>query len=351
MGIPLCVGTNCAHLLEGMDQASEYVRQNSGWLGTVVLIVIILAILYAVYSYMFPGADPSYTRFLAGEADARQPVVTQGQVPAIYTGGDFTLSFWVYIDDWNYKAADNKFLFAISPAIVGTQARSPLVGVLTAMKNNMQISAATVQAQQGGATPSGGAAGPDITRESNLQNLLTHKTSFEMFQSTVGPTDAGGDCSVTDIPLQRWVCVTIVSSGRVLDVYIDGKLQRSCVLDNVVHVPRGQLKLRLGESGGFGGRYSSVQMWNQQLTPDVIYGIYQMGPTQARHDIITDVTKYLNLNVSFTGSAPGQPIPGGSAAPANPLSALSSDFSSMYQSASADFSSAEASAKNMLSRF
>jgi hypothetical protein len=333
-----------------MDQASEYVRQNSGLMGTVLLIVIILAILYAVYSYMYPGADPSYTRFLAGEADARHPVVVNGNVPAIYTGGDFTLSFWVYIDDWNYKAADNKFLFAISPAVVGSHARSPLVGVLTPMKNNMLIAAATVQARHGLAS-NGGAAGPDITRESNLQNLLTRKTSFEMFQSTVGPTDAPGDCSVTDIPLQRWVCVTIVSSGRVLDVYIDGKLQRSCVLENVVHVPRGQLKLRLGESGGFGGRYSSVQMWSQQLTPDVIYGIYQMGPTQARHDIITDVTKYLNLNVSFTGSAPGQPIPGGSAAPANPFSALSSDFSSMYQSASADFSSAEASAKSMLSRF
>ena len=335
-----------------MDQTGEMLRQNSSWIGIIAVIIVILAILYAVYTYMYPGADPTFTRFLAGEADARQPVVVNGNVPAIYTGGDFTLSFWVYIDDWNYKAADDKFLFAISPVTLGPTSRSPLVGVLTAMKNNMRISAATVQARHGGSSPSGGAAGPDITRESNLQNLLTRKTSFEMFQSTVGPSDSN-DCSVTEVPLQRWVCVTIVSSGRVLDVYIDGKLQRSCVLDNVVHVPRGQLKLRLGENGGFGGRYSSVQMWSQQLTPDVIYGIYQMGPTQARHDIITDVTKYLNLNVSFTGSAPGQPIPGGSGggAPSNPFAGLSSDFSSLYQGASADFASAEASAKGMLSRF
>lgn len=332
-----------------MDQTGEYLRQNSGWLGTIALIVVILAIIYAVYTYLYPGVDPTYTRFLAGEADARQPVVTQGHVPAIYTGGDFTLSFWVYIDDWNYKVTDNKFLFAISPVTLGSHTRSPLVGVLSPMKNNMRISAATVKAQHTGAT------GLDINREDALQNLLANRTSFEMFQMTsmAGSTDGGGDCSVTDVPLQRWVCVTIVSSGRVLDVYIDGKLQRSCVLDNVVHVPRGQLKLRLGENGGFGGRYSSVQMWNQQLTPDVIYGIYQMGPTQASHNIITDITKYLNLNVSFTGSAPGQPIPGGAGAavPTNPFSSLSSDASSMYQSASADFSSAEASAKNMLSRF
>lgn len=324
-------------------------RQNSSWIGIAAVIIVILAILYAVYTYLYPGADPTYTRFLAGEADARQPVVVKGNVPAIYTGGDFTLSFWIYVDDWNYKAADDKFLFAISPATLGPMSRSPLVGVLTAMKNNMRISAATVGASHTGSST---ATGPDITRESNLQNLLAHKTSFEMFQSTVAGDSDPNACNVNEIPLQRWVCVTIVSSGRVLDVYIDGKLQRSCVLSNVVHVPRGQLKLRLGESGGFGGRYSSVQMWSQQLTPDVIYGIYQMGPTQARHDIITDVTKYLNLNVSFTGSAPGQPIPGGAGgAPANPFAGLSSDFSSMYQSASADFASAEASAKSMLSRF
>jgi hypothetical protein len=61
-------------------------------------------------------------------------------------------------------------------------------------------------------------------------------------------------------------------------------------------------------------------MWSQQLTPDVIYGIYQMGPTQTQHSIFTDLTKYLNLNVSFTGSAPGQPIVGGSNV--NPLSSI-----------------------------
>ena len=97
---------------------------------------------------------------------------------------------------------------------------------------------------------------------------------------------------------------------------MDGKLARSCVLDNVVKVPRGPLVLNLADQtptkaapyGGFGGRFSSVQMWAQQLTPDVIYGIYQMGPTQTQHSIFTDFAKYFNLNVSFTGSSPGQPI-------------------------------------------
>ena len=101
------------------------------------------------------------------------------------------------------------------------------------------------------------------------------------------------------------------------------------MLDNVVHVPRGRLQLRLGE---FGGRYSSIQMWTQQLTPDAIYGIYQMGPTQAKHDIFTTIAKWLNINVSFTGSAS---VPGNTAA-ANDMHRAHKEAASIYESGDKD---------------
>jgi hypothetical protein len=257
-------------------------------------------------------------------------------VPAIYTGGDFTLSFWIYIDDWNYKVSSSKFLFAISPENVTSTSVSPLVGVLTPLQNGLMVRASSVNSKSipaPGAAAATGSAAPDINTEANLQNLLNRQTSMSMFQSTVE-----APCDVKEVPLQRWVNITIVSSGRVLDIYMDGKLSRSCVLDNVLHVPRGPLKLRLGENGGFGGRYSSVQMWNQQVTPDVIYGIYQMGPTQTQHDIFTQVARFLNINVSFTGSAPGQPIP--STGGGNPFSQMYSEAGAMYGEASADVRSA-----------
>jgi hypothetical protein len=290
-----------------MDQATQFVQENSSMLSTVAFLAVLIAILYVVYTYLYPADDPTFTQFLRGEADARKPVqLRKSKVPAIYTGGDFTLSFWVYIDDWNYKASSSKFLFAISPELLTSTSVSPLVGVLTPLQNGLMVRASTVgsAAPPAPGSPASTSATPDITVETNLQNLLNQQTSMAMFQTTVETP-----CDIKEVPLQRWACITIVSSGRVLDVYMDGKLSRSCVLENVLNVPRGPMKLRLGENGGFGGRYSSVQMWNQQLTPDVIYGIYQMGPTQTQHDIFTEVAKYLNLNVSFTGSAPGQPIP------------------------------------------
>lgn len=313
-----------------MDQATEFVQQNKGWMSTIALLVVLLAVLYVVYQYLYPADDPTYTSFLKGEHDGRKPYAPRKKVPAIYTGGDFTLSFWMYIDDFNYRSNSYKHLFSIQPQTSTPTSTAPIVGVLTPLQNNLMVRANTVSAGAGAApapgvvSPTASSAGPDITVMQNLTQLLQGQTSASMFQSTVDQP-----CDVKEVPLQRWVCVTIVSSGRVLDVYLDGKLSRSCVLDSVVNVPRQPLELRMCEAGGIGGRISSVQMWSAQLTPDVIYGIYMMGPTQTQHDIFTTVAKWLNLNVSFTGSTPGESVT--TRAPSNPFQTIGGGLQSAEQ--------------------
>lgn len=272
-----------------MDQAKMFYQQHSGLISTVVFIGVALIILYVVFTYLYPSDDPSHVEFLNEEADARKgaiPLKKNGKAPAIFTGGDFTLSFWMYIDDWNYQVSKHKTVFNLGPASGG---RSVLVGMLTPMKNSLIVQAATLNPES---------AIPDFTKPDIHEKLRNGAIDTAMFETTVDKP-----CGVKDVPLQRWVCVTIVNSGRVLDVYMNGKLARSCMLDSVVQIPRGDIHLRLGK---FGGRYSSIQMWNQQLTPDVIYGIYMMGPTQTKHNVITDVSKFMGVNVTFTGSVPNQ---------------------------------------------
>lgn len=285
-----------------MDQASAYIQQNSGMVSTIVFVVFAIVVIYTAYVYLF-SKDTGYTQILKGEASAKNVVKTsKDPLPKIFTGGDFTLSMWVYIDDWNYRMSQNKFLFSLDPVMSTNESVSPIVGVLTPYQNGLMIRTSTLTSS-GGPPPgqvSPTANMPDITKKYMLESLMNQQTSNSMFQTTV---DA--PCNIKEVPLQKWVCITIVSSGRVLDVYMDGKLSRSCVMDTNVNVPKGDLKLTLGNYGGFGGRYSSVQMWNQELTPDVIYGIYMKGPTQVQHGILKDIAKYFNLNVTFTGSLPG----------------------------------------------
>ena len=317
--------------MEQANTAVGYVQKNSGTVSSIFFLIFAIAILYAVYSYLYPLDDPTYKSLLKGDADARIPVTPGGAIPNIQTGGDFTVSMWVYVDDWNYKTSQNKFLFSISPTLTPSDPNqvSPIVGILTPYSNGLMVRTSrvpkTTTTDPGTGTAPSSSNTPDITIWQNLNSLMTQQTSMNMFQTTVDTP-----CDIKEVPLQRWVCITIVSSGRVLDVYMDGKLSRSCVMDTPVYVPNNKNKnayyLLLGQYGGFSGRYSSVQMWNQQLTPDVIYGIYMMGPSQTKHNIFKDIAKYLNLNVTFTGSLPGQADP-----TANNATCAQAQMNQMYQ--------------------
>lgn len=46
-----------------------------------------------------------------------------------------------------------------------------------------------------------------------------------------GGTVSGKDCDISDFPLQKWVNLIISFNGSAMDVYVDGKLVKSCVVD------------------------------------------------------------------------------------------------------------------------
>ena len=250
--------------------------------------------------------------------------------------------------------AQSKFLFALGPSLLGDNTRNVLVGALAPSTNDLMIRAnaraQSVTSPAPGSLPAAtGAATPDITQELTLRNMLSQQTSMAMFQPTAG-TEALTPCDIRDVPLQRWVNLTVAISGRTMDVYMDGKLTRSCVLDSVVQVPHGKLTLRMGDYNGFGGRVSYVQMWASQLTPDAIYGIYQMGPARAPVNIFRRLAKWLDLDVTFTGPSPGDRSAASASAAASCSSTTSSDpFSALYQTVSADVTSAYQTAQSDLS--
>jgi hypothetical protein len=83
-------------------------------------------------------------------------------------------------------------------------------------------------------------------------------------------------CDIKNIPLQKWVHITYVLNNRTVDIYIDGKLERSCVLrgvpklnDDPVHVC---------DNGGFFGKISNLVYFRYALKPDEVHKIYASGP-------------------------------------------------------------------------
>jgi hypothetical protein len=83
-------------------------------------------------------------------------------------------------------------------------------------------------------------------------------------------------CDIKNIPLQKWVHITYVLNNRTVDIYIDGKLERSCVLRGVPKL--NDDPVRVCDNGGYFGKISNLVYFRYALKPDEVYKIYANGP-------------------------------------------------------------------------
>ena len=105
-------------------------------------------------------------------------------------------------------------------------------------------------------------------------------TNCEFVQTTVA-------CDVANIPLQRWVMVTVCLWNRTLDVYINGYLVRSVVLPGpALFDPDALSSIYVGGSGPtdtFGGHFSRLKYYNRAITAQEVMALYKKGPVPAAY--------------------------------------------------------------------
>lgn len=88
--------------------------------------------------------------------------------------------------------------------------------------------------------------------------------------------DPNEGCDISNIPLQKWVHIAYVLNNRTVDIYVDGKLERSCVLRGVPKL--NNQPLYVCENGGFFGKISNLVYYKYALQPTEIYDVYSKGP-------------------------------------------------------------------------
>jgi hypothetical protein len=83
-------------------------------------------------------------------------------------------------------------------------------------------------------------------------------------------------CLITNIPIQKWFNIIVSLYGSTLDVYLDGKLVRTCVLPNVPQV-NNNTDLKVTNKGGFSGWTTNFKYWSDASNPQQAYNIYKDG--------------------------------------------------------------------------
>ena len=208
---------------------------------SILLFVIIVILLYVVTSYVIKDVNT-----LTGLVDAKssQTIQASDLAKSDTNTSNFTYSIWFYIDDWNYKYGKEKIIFGrmtTDPVDVTVKSPCPVVS-LGLIQNNIIITQTVYPGVDGGANP-------------NPQPNMVHK------------------CGVDNVPIQKWVNLLY---GRSMDIYLDGKLVRTCVLPGVAKISN-NAPIYITPMGGFSGWTARFQYWAESSDPQKAWDIYKKG--------------------------------------------------------------------------
>jgi hypothetical protein len=96
-----------------------------------------------------------------------------------------------------------------------------------------------------------------------------------------GASASGKDCEISDFPLQKWVNLIISFNGSAMDVYVDGKLVKSCVVDggsklsDTTSIVLGdETKKPPNDDVGF---ITNVKLKSTPIAPQEAWDIYSQG--------------------------------------------------------------------------
>ena len=219
-----------------MQQTKESYGEMSNFMKLWILMIIILIIIILVYwakSVRISSKNRSvYEPVLIDKPiNAYDPSLSSQKIniPNSTEGLAFTYSFWIYIEDWNYNFGKFKNIISKGADNVGYS--------------------------------------PGIWLYPNTNALHARISTY---------ADPNEGCDVQNIPLQSWVNIVYILNTRTVDIYINGKLERSCVLKGVPQINNSPLKIC--QNRGFYGQISRLQYFAKAINPNKVAQLYRAGP-------------------------------------------------------------------------
>ena len=224
--------------------------------------------LYYLYQYLFgaytANSYPLLTANQSATIDTAAPIIISSKdLPGLFEGGEFTISTWLYVSNWTYRMNMNKPIL-----LIGGPNFDTIRIYLGATKPTLKVRFHTKEV---------GTVTTDNSQTEALPKAMRNAV-FTTPQTDSGMLDVSSICDLPEIDLQRWVNLTVAVNGKTVDMYLDGKLARSCVLPANFKVDSGGYSAILLPFGGFGGQLSTTTMYDAALNPEAVYKNYMLGP-------------------------------------------------------------------------
>jgi hypothetical protein len=219
---------------------------------SIILGVFVIILLYVLYRFLFKSNGTSLSKF----ANAEQSSVVSANGLSGGGSSQYSFSVWFYINQWNDKYGEKKIIY---------ERRS-----------------------------SDNSVSPSVFLGEYDNNVHAEISYYN--PSSSNPTNQVFDCTVPNVPIQRWNNLIFVCSTRTLDIYLQGKLVKTCVLPGVAKVDSGA-NVTLTPGGGFSGYTSSFKFFDSALNPQQAYNVYKEG--YGGSSLLGNLFNKFRLRISF----------------------------------------------------
>lgn len=208
------------------------------------LIIIIIQIIQGIYTRIKDNRD-SKPWLLKGTKESKNQLIVY-QDPKIRhsktllrsknesEGIEFTYVMWLYVNDWSYKYGDWKHIFH---------------------------------------------KGNSDSWPSRAPGVWFHpkKNAIRVYMNTYN--QIGDYVDIENIPLHKWMHLTIMCHDNKLDVFINGFLKRQLILNGIPKQNYGDVYIN--SFGGYDGFISEMRYYNYTLPMNDLESIIREGPSRA----------------------------------------------------------------------
>ena len=306
-----------------------------------VLIIVAFVVIYYSYNFLFKNLGfPTPAVLIPSSIDGS--ITYTGAVPSVqlpYEGGDYTITFWMFVSSNTFiNGQYRKHIFDIggsnfSTVAIGIDAgsNSLIVRTHTGTMPPVGASGSSVGSKSGSGSGSGSGSRQRNSNRITIGDQTFYDGDFaigeqtdedgylftgregrdnalgivETFQTNSTPDCAqtttlftndmkklfetpvitpsvncqpSPQCDIVEFDMQRWVHVSVILSGKTTDVYIDGKLARSCIAPSYYKVDSVSVTPNILQHKTFDGKLANLNLYTVALNPAQVYQLYSSGP-------------------------------------------------------------------------
>ena len=251
----------------------------------VIIVFVILVLLYFIINAF--SKTSNLTKMAEGKITQ---TIKAADLKNANNSSNFTYSMWIYVDDWNYNFGKEKHVLdrGNSPTVVlGDKPNTlkVLMQYYDKSRTRTEPTATDTTPMSAARLAACAACDAGYTCGDSCEHCINgipseNATAAELARLNSSSSAAAvsniNTCLIENVPIQKWVNVIISLYGRTLDVYLDGKLVRTCILPGVPRI-NNDADIHVTNNGGFSGWTSTFKYWSNASNPQEAYTIYKDG--------------------------------------------------------------------------